>query len=149
MHLTYLCDAEMAFESAPILVRPYGGEEGTSFGQGGGTFSGESLRGAVRWVNLPHRRSDGNMLPDIRGVLTTEDGATITFSMQGRTVFTNGPQGLTGSQILQVLFEAQEERYRWLNGAVCVSEARVDMQAGRPVIVGPVRIYTCENDLLK
>lgn len=149
MRLTYLCDAEMAFESAPVLVRPYGGEEGTSFGQGGGTFSGESLRGTVRWVSLPHRRSDGNMLPDIRGVLTTEDGATITFSMRGRTVFTDGPRGLTGSQLLQVLFEAQDEQYRWLNNAVCVSEARVNIQAGMPIMVSRARVYICESDLLK
>lgn len=149
MRLTYLCDMEMAFEDAPILVRPYGGEGGVAFGQGRGTIAGERLHGVARWVNHPRRRNDGAMLPDIRGVITTGDGATILFSMDGRTIWVDTPNGRLGNQLLRVLFEAEDERYRWLNDIVCVSEGAVDLQGGRmPRQVGHFRVYVCVNETL-
>lgn len=150
MRLTHLCDMELAHEGAAFLVRPFGGEEGTVFGQGGGTVTGERLRGTARWFNHAHRRSDSVMLPDMQGVITTEEGAVVAFSMQGRTVWVPTPEGPVGSQMLHASFEAQDERYRWLNGAVCVSEAVVSLpgpQAGPRMIRG-ARVYVCENELL-
>ncbi|HEY7983015.1 MAG TPA: DUF3237 family protein [Ktedonobacterales bacterium] len=153
MRLEHLCDVEFAFDAPPALVRPYGTEEGAAFGQGGGTVSGERLRGTARWVNHPHRRSDGVMYPDMDGIITTESGSTILFSMQGRTIWQQTTRGPAGNQLLRVLFDAEDPHYRWLNGAVCVMEGRVSPPPppGQPAIVhhtDPARIYVCLNDLM-
>ncbi len=151
MRLTHLCDMELAHEGAAFLVRPFGGEEGTVVGQGGGTVTGERLRGTARWFNHAHRRSDGTMLPDMQGVIVTEEGAVIAFSMQGRTVWLPSTEGIVGSQMLHVSFETQDERHRWLNNVLCVSEAIVSLPG--PQDTGPrhlrgARVYICENELL-
>lgn len=145
MRLEYLCDMELRYQDLPfgtkkiVMVRPYGGEEGTAYGEGDGTVTGERLRGQVRWVNHPHRRSDGVMLPDAHGLIATGDGAMVMFTLQGRTVF----RGEAGGQLLTVTFEAEDERYRWLCDGLCVLEGtisaeRLSMQA---------RIYQCVHEL--
>jgi hypothetical protein len=149
MRLAHLCDIELTFEADPVMVRPYGGEEGTAFGQGGGSVSGERVRGSVRWVNHPHRRSDGAMLPDLHGAITTDDGATILFVQQGRTSWVETTSGRAGNQVLWVLFETDDARYRWLNDALCVQEGKVHPQIGQGRgHLGQARIYVCVNELV-
>lgn len=151
MRLTYLCDITLVYDQAPIMVRPYGTEEGSAYGQGGGTVSGEQFRGSVRWVNVPHRRSDGAMLPEAYGIITTEDGAIIRISMSGRTVWIDTPRGSVGNQLLRVLFETEDQRLHWLNDAVCVMEGRIDPEIAADPSRGPLgaaRIYMCVNELL-
>jgi hypothetical protein len=113
MQIDYLCDMELAYQRNLVLVCPYGGEEGSAYGEGDGTVTGPRLQGKLRWVNHPHRRSDGVMLPDAHGVIMTEDGAAILFTLQGRMVFAQGQ----GQQLLTVLFETETEAYRWLNSS--------------------------------
>lgn len=155
MRLTHLCDIIMAHDGPPTLVRSFGGEEGAVYGTGGGAVTGDRLRGAVRWTNHAHRRSDGVMLPDMQGVITTDEGAKVWFSMRGRTVWVTTPQGPLGNQMLLVLFEAEDERYRWLNDAVCMLEGTVDLQRPRPEggtipqHGGPARVYVCVNEQLE
>ena len=145
MRLEHLCDLELIYREMPglgtkfVLVQPYGTEEGSGYGEGDGQVSGTRLSGSLRWVNHPHRRSDGTMLPDAHGVILTGDGATLLFSLQGRTMFV----GDQGQQLLRVLFETEAERYRWLNSALCVLEGQIDavrmgMQA---------RVFVCVSDL--
>ncbi|MEO7000329.1 MAG: DUF3237 family protein [Ktedonobacterales bacterium] len=154
MRLVHLCDMTMGYEGAPVMVRPYGNEEGTGFGVGAGVASGERLHGTVRWFNYPHRRSDGVMLPNISGMVTTDDGAIILFTMQGRTLFTPSGDGSAGSrargsQMFAVFFEAEDQRFRWLNTAVCVMEGVVSAVGGGPPSQNePGRVYICENELL-
>src|SRR5512138_3229419 len=93
MQLEYICDMLLAYRAEPLtgekflLVRPYGGEEGLGYGEGDGTVTGPRIQGSLRWVNHPHRRSDGIMLPDAHGFIVTQDNAFIMFTLQGRTVF--------------------------------------------------------------
>ncbi len=146
MRLEHVCDMELAYreESAYggtfLLIRPYGGEEGTGYGEGDGTLTGPKLQGKARWVNHPHRRSDGAMLPDTHGVILTADGAQIMFSLQGRTFF----EDEKGKQLLIVTFEAEDERYRWLNTSCCMLEGIVDAATSSM----RARIYACVNDLV-
>ena len=104
------------------LVSPYGGEEGAAYGEGRGTASG-LIVGSVVWSNYPRRRSDGRMLPDVRGLITTDDGASIVFEFRGRTIFADGEP--SGQQNLVGWFEADDDRYRWLNDLVCIAEGRI------------------------
>lgn len=151
MRLEHLCDMELISEDRPILVRPDGGEEGTVYGQGTGRVAGERMRGTLRWTNSAHRRSDGAMLPVMRGAITTERGTTILFSMRGRTIWQRAAARPIGSQLMAVLFETADPTYRWLNDALCVLEGAVEPptpERPRPVQDGVARVYLCVNELL-
>jgi hypothetical protein len=145
MRLEHVCDLEMAYREEAlygdifVMVRPYGGEEGAVYGEGDATFTGPRLQGSGRWVNHPHRRSDGIMIPDTHGLIVTTDGAKVLFSFGGRTVF----EGEVGKQTLHVTLEAEDERYRWLNNSVFVLEGLIDSQTGRM----KAHIYECLNEL--
>ena len=142
MRLELLCDLELSYRDLPlgdsfVLVRPYGTEEGSVYGEGDGRVSGARLSGSARWVNHPHRRSDGVMLPDAHGYILTDDGATLLFSLRGRTTF----EGAPGQQLLTMLFETAAEQYRWLNTALCVVEGLI--------VEGHMRahVYVCVHEL--
>lgn len=145
MRLEHLCDMEFVFQEMSelgtkfLLIHPYGGEEGSGYGEGTGTVTGPRLQGGLRWVNHPHRRSDGAMLPDTHGVVQTDDGATVMFSLQGRTFF----DGDTGKQLLLTLFEAEDERYQWLNTTLCVLEGLIDAEH----LVMRARVFACQHEL--
>lgn len=145
MQLEHVCDMELVYREQPLssdkflLVRPYGGEEGTGYGEGDGTVTGPRIRGSLRWVNHPHRRSDGTMLPDAHGIIVTDDHAVIMFALQGRTVFENDQ----GKQLLSVIFEAEAESYRWLNATLCVLEGVIDAER----LSMRARVYACTSDL--
>jgi hypothetical protein len=144
MRLEFVCDLALSYRELPrfdaqfLLIRPFGSEEGRGYGEGDGTVAGPRLTGHVRWVNHPHRRSDGTMLPDTHGVIVTDDGATLLFDLQGRTAFV----GDQGQQLLYLLVETEAERYRWLNNALCVVEGVIENQQIR------ARVFACINELV-
>lgn len=82
------------------------------------------------------------MLPDAHGVIATDDGASVLFSLSGRTVWSEDAS--RGGQSLRVLFESDHERYRWLNGQLCVLEGVIDPER----LVMRARAYVCVNELL-
>jgi hypothetical protein len=143
MRLEFLCDLELTYRAMStfgtdvLFVKPYGTEEGTAYGEGDGRISGPQLKGAVRWVNHPHRRSDGVMIPDAHGAVLTDDGAVLLFNLQGRTSFV----GEQGHQLLRMLFETEADRYRWLNSALCVLEGVIEHRRMH------ARVYVCINEL--
>jgi hypothetical protein len=145
MRLELVCAMELAYDADGFaLIQPYGGEEGTGFGQGSGNVSGDRLSGSVRWANQPRRRADGWMLPDAHGVIRTDDGAVVMFELRGRTGWVTVEGEKQGIQLLNAIFEAEAEPYRWLNDAVCVVEGVVD-----PVsLVMQARVYSCVHELV-
>jgi hypothetical protein len=145
VRLEPLCTFDWSYDegvrvSAPgyALITPYMSDEGIAYGEGRGTTSGRIV-GTVVWSNYPHRRSDGRMLPDVRGLITTEDGVSIVFELRGRTVFTEDDP--SGRQHLVGWFETDHERYRWLNDAVCIAEGRIHDDGMR------IRVYTGVHEL--
>ena len=146
MKLEYLCDITLDYREEPVygqafvLVQPYGSGEGSGYGEMDGTVMGDRLQGRVRVANHPHARSDGTFCPDLHGVIVTDDRATILVSLHGYTVFNDG----IGKQLLRVIFEAADERYRWLNTTFCVLEGIFD-PAAPPM---RARIYSCIHELV-
>jgi len=138
MRLRHLCDVNLHYEGHFHLVRPYGNESGIGWGRGGGTVSGEQVRGEYTWSNHPRRRGDGMMLPAVRGVVTTSDGAELMLEMSGRTSF--GPDGV-GHQLMFALFESEHPTYAWLNDVVCLAEGRID-----PGMKASIALWLCEPD---
>lgn len=122
MRLEHLCDMELGYQGCFTLIQPYASEEGTGFGTGEGLASGDQLAGRIRWVNHLQRRSDGSMLPNAHGMITTWDGVPILFTLQGRTMGVPTALGRQDQHLLTALFEAEDERYRWLNTTLCLAE---------------------------
>jgi hypothetical protein len=147
MRLESVCEMRLTYRDTELedwtgklaMIRPYGGEEGSAYGEGDGFVTGEKLNGRARWVNHPHRRSDGVMLPDVHGIIRTDDGAMVHFGLQGRTV--PGPRE-RGAQLLTVIFESEDERYRWLNNSLCVLEGVIDPGGMK------ANVWACINDLV-
>ena len=144
MRLELLCEMNLIYDLKDgrpdvVFVRPYGTEEGSAFGAGTGTVTGERLSGTVRWFTHPHRRSDKTMLPNVHGMITTKDNTSVLFTMEGRTTF----QTPVGNQLLTITFEAETEGYRWLSNAFCVLEGLIDVSTGKY----SVRVYDCINEL--
>lgn len=127
------------------LVRPYGTEEGSGWGEGHGTLTGDLLSGAVRWVNSPHRRSDVVMLPHSHGRIITEDGAVILFLLEGQTPL-EGDQA--GQQLLRLTFETEDESHRWLNSAFVIAEGIIrESDPGSERFVMHAELYRCVHEL--
>ncbi len=78
-------------------------------------------------------------------MIQTDGGAKVMFRMQGRTVFrTNSKGERKGGQLLSIAFEAQDDKYRWLNDELCVIEGVIDSQTMRMKF----NVFTCVNELI-
>jgi hypothetical protein len=91
------------------------GTEGQSFLIAEGRTEGR-LSARYRAANFPRRRTDGALVPQFRGVLETDDGATILFEWHGLArLGAGGMRELLGT----ITHLSDDERYRWLNDRVC------------------------------
>ena len=71
---------------------------------------------AFRAANFPRRRADDTLTPDFRGVLETDDGATILFTWHGTP--TRHPMACAKSWGAMTHI-TDHERCRWLNDVIC------------------------------
>lgn len=110
----------------PIVLRPYGGNEGRAFGTGTGRAVGR-LEGQLRWSNFPRRREDGVFLPDIRGVVDTSGGAVL-WQLHGISL----PPDEADLRLLvgSLRFFTDVAEHGWLNDCVAVHEGVFDLVAG-------------------
>jgi hypothetical protein len=108
-------------ESWSVTREGTDGAEGQSFLIAEGRADG-GLSARYRAANYPRRRVDGALEPAFRGVLETDDGATVLFRWDG--LATRTPSGMR--ELLGTMFHTTgEERYRWLNDRVCAVEGVV------------------------
>ena len=108
-------------ESWSVKLEGAAGTEGRMFLIAEGRAEGR-LSARFRAANFPRLRTDGTLVPDFRGVLETDDGATILFALQGYArVGAGGMRELVGS----LTHVADDERYRWLNDRLCAIAGEV------------------------
>jgi hypothetical protein len=77
-------EKDVRVKAGYTLVSPYESEEGIAYGECRGTAMGR-IEGTIVWSNYPRRRTDGRMLPNLRALITTHDGASILAELRGRT----------------------------------------------------------------
>jgi hypothetical protein len=94
------------------------GSEAQSFLVAEGRCEG-SLSGRFRAANFPRTRVDGTLLPDFRGVVETDEGAALLFTLRGYFLPATG--GLVGS----MTHVTGDERYARLNDVVCAVAGEV------------------------
>jgi hypothetical protein len=79
--------------------------------------------------------ADGVVTPDFRGVLQTDDGATILFTWHGFGI--TAPEGVN-KLVGAMTHVSDDERYSWLNTVICtvagVIEPRADGAGLRVVL---------------
>jgi hypothetical protein len=113
-------------ESWSVTREGADGTEGQSFLIADGRAEGE-LSGRYRAANFPRRRVDGVLEPAFRGVLETDDGASVLFHWDGLARLT--PSGMR--ELLGTMFHVtDDERYRWLNDRLCTVEGEVRPRPG-------------------
>ena len=112
-------------ESWSVTREGGSGAEGQSFLIAEGRAEGR-LSARYRAANYPRRRVDGALEPEFRGVLETDDGATVLFHWEGLASLTNsGMRQLVGT----IQHVADDDRYAWLNDQVCAVEGEVRPRA--------------------
>jgi hypothetical protein len=121
-------------DSWDVELKGIDGTEGQGFLLVEGRSEGR-IAGRLRAANYPRHRVDGTVTPNFRGVLETDDGATVLFSWRGYArASASGPRQLLGS----ITHQSGDERYRWLNSAMCVltGEIRPGAEGGFDVVIG-------------
>jgi hypothetical protein len=108
-------------ESWSVTRTGRSGTEGQSFLIAEGRADGR-LSARYRAANYPRRRVDEALEPSFRGVLETDDGASILFHWEGLAAMTpSGMRALLGT----VQHVTDDDRYTWLNELVCAVEGEV------------------------
>jgi Protein of unknown function (DUF3237) len=102
------------------------GSEGQLFLIAEGRATGR-LSARLRAANYPRRRGDGTLLPDLRGVLETDDGAAVLFAWHG---YATPPDGDRRRLVGSVTHVSDDARYRHLNDVVCALTGEVRPRAG-------------------
>jgi len=114
-------------ESWSVELEGAAGSEGQSFLIAEGRCDGR-ITGKLRGANYPRRRSDGALVPDFRGAIETEDGATVLFAWHG--ILRSGDTG-TRELVGSMTHVSDGEPYRWLNDVVCALTGEVRHREGR------------------
>jgi hypothetical protein len=143
MRLEPLFRLSMQYAEAAWL-RPFGGAEGAGFGSGDGTVSGGVVRGTARWANHPRRREDGVWTPNLRGVITTQDGADILISIHGQSVEQATDDGARRTILARLELLTEDDAYRWLNTSFVVGEGEIDEETE----AWWIEAYVCINEVV-
>ena len=137
MKVSKLCDVELRYTALESLDYEVGGQ---IYGTMDGRVAGERLSGSVRLTNLAARRPDNVNLPTLRGVLTTDDGATVWVELDGMAMLREAD----GARVFVTSwrFRTGDPRYLWLNTTFGVLEGVL----GRVAVGGTAKaeLHVCE-----
>ncbi|HEV2122392.1 MAG TPA: DUF3237 family protein [Chloroflexota bacterium] len=136
MELVPLGDLELRYTALESIEYGAGGQ---IYGTMEGTLTGDTLDGELQLTNLAPRRPDNVNLPTLRGLLTTQDGATVYVELTG--IATLRPADGARVFVTAMTFRTGDPRYDWLNTVFGLVEGMLDA-----VMVGGVahaRVYRC------
>lgn len=117
------------------LTGPAGKEE-HHFYLAEGTCVG-TVAGRFRGANHPRRRTDLTFVPDLQGVIETEDGAVLMFDYQGYgRAYPKGKRQI----VIAATHVTSDPRYAWLNDAICVGCGEVRWPDKPPEVVRQIEV---------
>jgi Protein of unknown function (DUF3237) len=124
MELVELGELELTYTSLDSVDYGSGGQ---LYGTMEGRLAGDRIAGALRLTNLAPRRPDNVNLPTLRGLLATDDGATVWVELDG--IATLRPSDDARVFVTSFRFRTGDERYAWLNTVFAVLEGALDAVA--------------------
>lgn len=121
----FLSEMILQYKEGQPRVITTEGQLGHYLGSGEGTVKGSSLTGQVQW-DLFEAEGETECASNLRGLIQTEDGATITFDSLG---FFRRPhaEAMTWQASAAVSFTTEDERYAWLNKVSATWQGEFDM----------------------
>lgn len=140
MNLVQLGDFELKYTTLESINYGAGGQ---LYGTMEGTIRGDRLQGRLELTNLARRRSDDVNVPTLRGLLRTNDGATIWVEMNGLARLR--PEDKARVFVSSFVCRTAEQRYDWLNTTFAVIEGVLDAVGVGGVARG--RAYACEPNV--
>lgn len=137
MELVKLGELELRYTSLESIDY---GSDGQLYGTMEGTLTGNRLSGHLRLTNLASRRGDNVNLPTLRGVLTTDDAATVWVELDGIATLRQDDNARVFTTTFR--FRTGESNYAWLNTVFGVLEGILDSVGVGGIARG--RLYACQ-----
>jgi hypothetical protein len=125
--LEHLFDAELVYQAG---IEPIANDgEGKLVGSGDGIVDGPRIRGSLRWTLF---EGPGELTCPMNPILAieTEDGTRVGFEGRGYARRAS-PQDQIWRVAATLIFQADAERFAWLDGALAVWEGEFDNAQGR------------------
>jgi hypothetical protein len=83
--------------------------------------------------------------PNLRGVITAEDGAEILISLHEQSVTEQTASGVRRAILTRVELLSEHDRYRWLNTTFIVGEGEIDEETED----WWVQAFVCVNEMVE
>ena len=137
MEIVELASVQLTYTSLESLDYGAGGQ---LYGTMDGSVRGERLNGRLRLTNLASRRPDNVNLPTLRGILTSDDGASVWVEIDGIATLRAADQARVFTTSIR--FRTGDPTYSWLNTVVGVMEGVLDSVGVGGVARG--RLFECQ-----
>jgi hypothetical protein len=121
---------ELAYKKGKPQVLAEPGRVGDYLGSGEGTIKGDRVNGRVQW-DLFEKVEEIVCESNLRGLIETEDGATIQFDTLGFFRRPTRPEDNIWMNTSAVTFHTNDPRYTWLNEIAGIWQGTFDMAAYR------------------
>ncbi len=105
-----------------------------------GTWHSDRISGKLRLTNIAQKRSDNVNTPTLRGVMRTDDGATMFVEMNGLSQIQAGGRVFIASLILRTA----HPDYQWVNTLFGVLEGELYGPPRPHEVRAHCRVYACE-----
>lgn len=146
MQLRELYRLDMHYTDDTLVAEPgTNGPGGQFWGELEGRVTGDRIHGSYRASNRARLRMDGTSMPDIHGLIRTDDGAEIYLTQRGYSLpDPPGQRTIVGGG----LHQTAAPRYAWLNRVWVAFEGAVIADAyapGQPLL--RLRVFECLPEL--
>ncbi|HVH64757.1 MAG TPA: hypothetical protein VM674_01885 [Candidatus Acidoferrum sp.] len=131
MDLTYV-GPSLDFVDYGVGGQFYGGLEGT--------WRSDRISGKLRLTNIAQKRADSVNTPTLRGVVRTDDGATMFVEMNGLSQIQEGGRVFIASLTLRTAHQG----YQWVNALFAVVEGELHGAPRPNEFRARCRVYACE-----
>ncbi len=125
-----LFSAELTYREGKPRAWDAPGRTGEYLGSGDGMIRGDGMSGQVHW-DLFEKVEETLCESNLRGLIQTDDGATIQFDALGFFRHPVGPGDQTWLNASAVTFHTDDTRYAWLNTVTGSWQGTFDMATYR------------------
>lgn len=121
-----------------------GGHESIAWALREGRIEGARLRGTYKACNHPYRRADNVNVPDVHGMITTEDRALVYYELHAYGLLDPGKD--TRRVVGSITFRTGAPAYAWLNSCFATVEGAYERDA-QGALVGTFHAYECVTEV--